>query len=333
MHAQTKSISAGFGFGFVAPHHPDMWYYITGHAKQFQASYLVNRDSTLSRGSNILKGFTFSLINTGNVDTMGYAIGFNPQFQFPLNRQRKKTWFVLGCGLEYSTKTYTEDHYAFNAISSHFNALIIVGFRRTFRLSTNWNADASLLWTHFSNGATKAPNLGLNIPSLGLGLRYQWNATGDNHTLQEDLPAGQWNLSVNGSWKQVSADLRTMPAFCISAERNISPAKMNSWSIGSDIILDFSVNEKISAFSDTLVPFSDNLKIALKAGWIVPVGKLHIVLQAGSYLKNANFSKEFAFERLALRYYFYKNWGAMIALRAHFAKADAIEFGITHNLP
>lgn len=336
IQAQTRILSGGWGYGFTTPHHSDMWNYITGHAQNFHAEYTTFNKLDSGRNSNIIKGLGFTFINPGNPDTMGYALGLFPQIQFPFNCEKKHSYFVLGCGLEYSTKTYTEENFAFNAISSHFNALIMLGYRRIFSLTPQWKLNTELRWTHFSNGSTKAPNLGLNIPTLCLGLQYRWDVSEykpKSKTMQNNLNVGNWTFIGTGSWKQVKAEAHICGAYSLQVEKNISPKRINSWSIGSDLIVDYTMNDRLTEFSDTVVPFSNNIKLSLKGGWTVPIGRLHIVLQAGSYLKNSNFKKEFAFERLSLRYFLNENVGVDVGLRAHFAKADAIEYGVVYRLP
>jgi len=333
--AQTRSLSAAFGYGFTSPHHPDMWNYITGHSQQCHFQYLTPRDTTKHHGGHTLKVIDLCLINPGNPDTMGYSIGLSPQFHFPLN-EKHRSYFVLGCGLEYNTKTYTEENCSFNAIGSHLNALIVLGYKRVFELTPNWKLKAEFLFTHFSNGATKAPNLGLNVPTLNLGFDYSWNMSDEKiakKKMQRNIYSGPWQFIGTGSWKQVKHDGKTSPAFSLSAENFIQLNAKTIAGIGTDLILDYSMNNRLTEFSDTIVPFSNNLKIAVKAMWTVPIGRLQIHLQAGSYLKNSNFKKEFAFERLALRYFFTDHFGLNVSLRAHFAKADAIEFGAVYRIP
>lgn len=333
--AQTRSLSAAFGYGFTSPHHPDMWNYITGHAHQCHIQYLTPRDTSNHRGGHTLKVIDLCFINPGNPDTMGYSIGLSPQFHFPLN-EKCRSYFVLGCGLEYNTKTYTEENCSFNAIGSHLNALIVLGYKHVFELTPSWKLKTEFLFTHFSNGATKAPNLGLNVPTLNLGFDYSWNMSDEKKSkkkLQPDIQSGRWQFVGTGSWKQVKHEGKISPAFCISGEKFFPQTKKSSFGFGSDLILDYSMNNRLTEFSDTIVPFSNNIKIALKAMWTVPIGRLQIHLQAGSYLKNSNFKKEFAFERLALRYFFTDHFGLNVALRAHFAKADAIEFGAVYRIP
>jgi len=327
--AQTRSLSAAFGYGFTSPHHPDMWNYITGHAQQCHFQYLTPRDTSMKHGGNTLKVIDLCFINPGNPDTMGYSIGLSPQFHFPLN-EKHRSYFVLGCGLEYNTKTYTEENCSFTAIGSHLNALIILGYKRVFKLTPNWKLKAEFLFTHFSNGGTKAPNLGLNVPTLNLGFDYSWNMSEEKISkkkMQPNMYPGHWQFIATGSWKQVKYEGKISPAFSLSGEKFFRPFRRSALGAGADLILDYSMNERITEFNDTVVPFSNNIKVAVKGLWTVPVGRLQIHLQAGTYLKNSNFEKEFVFERLALRYFVTDHIGLNVGLRAHFAKADAIEFG------
>ena len=332
LQAQENAISIYGGYGFCVPHHADMWNYISKHSKQIDISYFSDIDSLLPGGKNLRKGLSLTFIDPGNPNVMGYGLGLYPQLHFPFNSKKKRSWFILGCGLEYNTKTYSDENYRFNAISSHFNALILLGFKKEFSISNKWSIGTRFMWTHYSNGATKAPNLGLNIPTIGLDITHYMPSTNSIKEKNEVFSNPKWQFLFNGSWKQIKAEGSWYPAFILSVEKNISKKRRNFWGIGSDLICDMAMQDMLLWQGDSNTTFANNIKIAIKGMWTAPIGNLQLSLQAGTYLKNSYFSKQFIFQRLALRYRFTENIAAAISLRAHFAKADAVEVGLVYTL-
>ncbi len=234
--------------------------------------------------------------------------------------------------LEYNTKIYSDENYRLSAISSHFNALILLGFAREFQMNENWSLITRFNWTHYSNGSTKAPNLGLNIPTIGLGVHKKFKSK-TNYKEVNVFPNPNWHFLFAGSIKQFKIEGPFYPLYILSVEKNISRKRRNYWSLGSDFIFDHSVKDQLASSLDSSARYFDNIKITAKASWNIPIGNLQISLQAGSYLKNSLFKKQFIFQRMALRYRFTENIGATISMRSHFAKADAIELGLIYTMP
>lgn len=329
--AQTNGLSVYGAWGYCVPHHADMWNYIENHAKQIDITYFKSFNEKLPSSTHLRQGLGFTLVDPGNPEVMGYGMALYPQIHFPFNTN-EKAWFILGCGLQYNTKIYSDENYRLNAISSHFNALILLGFSREFKISDNWSLSTRFNWTHYSNGSIKAPNLGLNIPTVGLSVQHYFKP---QYSKKDPIIYSNptWQFMLNFSSKQLKAEGLLYPVLMLSAERNISPNKRNYWGLGTDIIYDRSMRDKLFYAGDSSTAESDNLKVTVKGTWTVPLERLQISLQAGTYLVNSNFSKEFVFQRLALRYHLNDNIAAGVSLRSHFAKADVIEFGLMYCLP
>ena len=83
---------------------------------------------------------------------------------------KEKIYFFLGSGVSYLSKHYTEDNYRNFAIGSHFNVHINFGWDFIIYQKSPLLINMQFRWNHFSNGAIKMPNTGLNIPSLHLSL-------------------------------------------------------------------------------------------------------------------------------------------------------------------
>ena len=222
LNSQERQIFSNFGYGFTSPHHKDMWNYITGHTKQINLAYLEKRSDLNSHGKNILKGINICFINTGNPDTMGYSLGACPEFHIPIIPD-KSLYFLLGCGIEYNTKTYDkDDNYSFSAIGSHFNALIRLGFYNDFKISNRFKLNTGFFINHFSNGIIKSPNLGLNVLTLNAGLKYQLSEKKHSQKkIRENIKSGSWQFVGTGSIKQIRHDQQKSAAFLLSAEKFI----------------------------------------------------------------------------------------------------------------
>lgn len=329
--AQQSWIEMDGGYGFVVPHHADMWYYLREHAYRFSVSYLTKRSSLLEQGGNVFKGLSLQFIKAGDKNLMGNSFGLAYNLRYPLE-QRKIFFLETRVGLEYNTIKYTEESFMFNALGSHFNALICVGLMGRFSVS-NWTPFFFLSWNHYSNGAIKMPNLGLNIPVLGVGLSYKFQQKSDTLVRYEEVRRpGMLDVAVSGSLKQKKYEGPYSPVFTFIVNKTFGYTKLSRWSAGLDFIYDQSIYDNLMLFKDTVARAWDNLKLGYHFGWTYPVGWLEITFELGSYVKNFYFKKEHLFERLSYKYFVSKRFGLFTALRAHYFKADVIEWGMICRL-
>lgn len=339
-HAQESDrivrFSVRSGFGFMVPHHDDMWRLVNHHLGQCELQlskqYFSSEKQSITRKE---LGICLYGSGTGNAEETGYAFGLYPFFNFPLALSNNPLNFQLGCGVGYLSSIYSEENFKNNAIGSHFNALIALGLSQRLIITPNLNLCISLGWTHFSNGASKAPNLGINLPSARFSIDYLFHKPNPiNQKIQTDILILPPKLMVFGSisFKQIRIEGPHYTTQNIMVEYAFSRNSKRSWIIGSDFILDLSMQDKMAEDNEPLGAFNQNYKIGLKTACHFHIDNLSIVLQIGSYLKNINFSKEFVFQRLALRYKINNKVFCHIALRSHFAKADAIEFGLGYRL-
>ena len=113
----------------------------------------------------------------GNAEVLGKAFAFVPTMRFELGQPRKRlqTAFAMGWGLAYLSRSYNFFSNPTNiAVGAPLNACATAAFRAKYRISSHWEAAAELGVVHYSNAGTATPNLGLNIPYVGLSLGYNW---------------------------------------------------------------------------------------------------------------------------------------------------------------
>ncbi|MCX7697363.1 MAG: acyloxyacyl hydrolase [Bacteroidales bacterium] len=326
-----KYVEVDGGYGFVVPHHADMWYYLKDHSFRFSMNYIVKRSSMLNQGNNIFKGLSLQYIKAGEKDLVGSSFGLAYNLRFPL--ERKKIFFLeTRVGIEYNTIKYTEESFMFNALGTHLNALICIGLLGRFSFY-RWEPFVHLSWNHYSNGAVTMPNLGLNIPILGVGIVYTFNQKPDSLVYGQNVRVPNLiDISISGSIKQRKYEGPHSPVFTLTLNKTFAFTQLSRWSGGLDFVYDQSIYDNLMLFKDTMVQSWDKLKIGYHLGWTYPVGWLEITLELGSYVKNFFFKKEQLFERLSYRYFFSERFGIYAALRAHYFKADVIEWGVICRL-
>lgn len=119
-------------------------------------------------------GIAFSYFNLGERDTVGYA--YASRYNITLNVLQRKRWdiqFEFGGGLAWLDRPFNRlSNPNNNAIGSSFNGFAQLNFIANYHFNQQLSIFSGLGLTHYSNGAAQLPNLGINVASLMLGLRY-----------------------------------------------------------------------------------------------------------------------------------------------------------------
>lgn len=133
---------------------------------------------------------------------LGWGLGLMPQLKFPF--WRSGDWEIygrLGMGVayvsNYGNSFRNPDN---NIIGSHWNNNTAFRLGLQLPLSNQWLLQPSFSFTHYSNGASQFPNLGINAASLHLGLRYRPQALQkeDYQAPPEDYqPPKRWGVGFD----------------------------------------------------------------------------------------------------------------------------------------
>lgn len=94
--------------------------------------------------------------------------------QFPLIRKERYTIFSkMSYGMAYVSKYNSPENEINNAIGTPLNVFVGIDFITEIKITDHLGINIGLGFNHFSNGAFKKPNLGLNTPLATLGLKYR----------------------------------------------------------------------------------------------------------------------------------------------------------------
>jgi|GEM_PF-129124 len=277
-------------------------------------------------------GVTLFGSTVGNMELLGTYWGTYGFIEFPFAKNDKMEFTgKMGTGFAYGTKVFDQELNPKNvAMSTHLNALICLGIQyRYFFGNTHMVAGIDL--THCSNGSTKVPNLGINLPYLSLGVGHTFNKV-EKIVTREDFVPAPWKFSLLGilSVKEVfPTGERKYPiyAFSLLGEKIFGPKS------GMEASFDVMYKTSINAYKPAIHKSKEGItQMGVYAGYVLPLDKLHFVLGMGMYIRDEYFPDDRFYHRLGMRYYVTDHFMINFTLKTHWAKADYVEYGIGYTL-
>jgi len=283
-------------------------------------------------------GISFYYSALSNKHVFGEAFAIMPFGSFTFFRHKKhEQQLKISAGIAYLTRPYDSLLNIENiAIGSHFNASIKFQYSFLYRFNENIALSFGTSFAHFSNGAVKYPNWGLNIFSFSTGLHLKINKNPIRFEEPKIEPyIKKWHPYIWGAYgvKQNSeTDHKLYNALTVGFGISRAYKYGKEWMIGSDIFYDYTDKVEFSHYN--LHPSDIELiKIGIYAGHEWNINRFSIAFQTGLYFiayKKDNLSKRI-YDRIAIRYRLFNSLHANISIKAHYAKADYIEWGLLYK--
>ncbi|MBK9732072.1 MAG: acyloxyacyl hydrolase [Chitinophagaceae bacterium] len=122
-----------------------------------------------------LHGIAIAYTDYGNKEVLGYGISILPNLDIPLIRgERLCLHLRIGTGIAFLSEHYDyNNNPENNVIATTINNTTSFSLGGSWRFARNFSFLAGGSLTHFSSGAVKTPNLGINIKAWNVGLRYE----------------------------------------------------------------------------------------------------------------------------------------------------------------
>ncbi len=164
-------IESKFKTGILLGHRPVMGHLAEHHVFAGELSLYLRTDGR-NKWHSAYKypdlGVTFYGGTAGNKEVLGNFFGVNSFLSIPFIAKPKFRFNgKLSAGLGLGTKQYDPVTNPKNvAMSTPLNAMICLGLDAKYYFKQNWFS-LGIDMTHFSNGAFKVPNLGINLPYMG----------------------------------------------------------------------------------------------------------------------------------------------------------------------
>jgi hypothetical protein len=331
-----RAIGIRYHYGFIVQHKKDMDPLVTGHIPSIELFYRYNF-SGVKEWEKFYNyphaGLGIQWLNFNN-EKMGHAWSALPYMSFPLRKGKlAELHFRAAMGLAYLSNRFDLDENRKNiAISSSFNAAIQFNLQAHWRLLKEVELTTALSFTHFSNGAFKEPNAGINIAGLQAGLNINMGRQiRVNHSSFPIVDKKiRWLGTISGFPKSVQPveGPRFMAlTFSLNGLKRFS--RKSSFGGTIDLMNDASLSSRARQMGNEIkVPVRTGISIAYE----LHAGKITIPIQQGFYLINPLKKDGFVYQRIGIRYHFTHRFMAQCLIKAHIATADFIEFGFGYSI-
>lgn len=290
-------------------------------------------------------GLTLWYSPMGNFEEIGSSIALYPFINFPLVYDKKQSLnFRLGLGLGYLTNLFHRiDNYKNYAIGSHINVAgsVSVEYRRKLGRSVTISGGIGL--THFSNGATKTPNYGLNIITANVGISAflrKPNPAYDQKILPQLYPFefdGRKDLDIEFSFTYAHKDMTeqygerfNVYGLYFNILKRVS--YKSRFGGGVDFVYDESDKYIMNWRGNNEVTKFQTIKPGISGIYELVVSKLSFMFNFGFYLYTKERSEGSVYQRLTLKYYFINKMFAQIVLNTNWGRAEYVGFGIGYKL-
>jgi hypothetical protein len=222
-------------------------------------------------------------------------------------------------------------------IGSRVNGYINMGVFSSLKISNRTDIQASLGLKHFSNGASKKPNAGINLFPLNLSMRMR---LGDINPIPSQTPILPekhlktfWNFAVYSGIRNYEIGDPAYFRGGLGVNYLVEPAFKYRAGIGLDLFWAPGMN---SRFPESNFSFKDQTSLAIVGAWEWQLTeRLFVPIGLGAYLYRNTLNQEISwyYERIGLRYRIANNISSGIQIKAHKAKADFFEFTLGYTIP
>ena len=332
-----------FNYGISLPHHPYMNYVINQKIMLGELTYSIKTDGSnmwhrIWRCPEYGGGFLYGSL--GNKKLFGHAISVYGFIGVPIV---ETNFFILkyriASGLAYLTERYNSRENNMNiVIGSHFNAHVQLSLLADVKLGNiPLYFTGGIAFNHYSSGAIKMPNLGINQISVVVGLKYLYSPYSYN-TIKGRIPYiynKEWEISAfyAAGIKQTAAYSKYYFINALNADFGLRLTHKRTLGFGTRIIFDPSLRFLLEN-KEKYENASQMLRVGLHVFQEVYFLKdFSCLMQIGAYAYNRYSTGigSWIYANIGLRYTFNNNMFVNIILKTQSFAADCIEFGVGYR--
>lgn len=328
--------------GTMLPHHGSIAYVLNSNISG--AEILVSTQTYgrspwdgLYRFPRIGMGYNYSTL--GNAEVLGSAHAIFGFADIPILRNPAKfnIYYQFTVGLAYLTQHFDIEANPLNlAISSGVNVYGDLKFTARYTTGRRGEVSGGFGFTHFSNGKMGTPNLGLNTFNLSLG--YSWLLREPLHAprIESEIPVvpkHAVDLVLSAGLK--TDDNATQSHYLISslvADYIFYPGPKYAFGGGVDFFYDQALGPNVADKEQIEYKQSDLVQLGVHGGLYARYGRLQVHGHIGTYLLAEFYKYARVYTRIGCRYAITGQLLVGVSLKAHYAIADYIEWGIGYRI-
>ncbi len=299
-------------------------------------------------------GLGFSIYDFHNPEEIGTPFAIYGFFNAPFKRWKKWSFnYEIGFGATFSWKSFDPVANKYNiALGAGQSFYIDAGLILNFRIFKHFNMETGFSLTHFSNGALKKPNKGLNTIAPKISVKYSFDAcpTFSRTEIKPFQQKNEWLVSIFAGMKNVifnDAKINIIekyeglnfPVFGFSTVFNRQIGYKSKFGIGISASYNGVLNAQVAVDENELEalesPFEDKLQLSIYPSYELVVYKVSLVLQPAFYIYRKKLKKQTPVfhQRIGLKYHINNKLFIGITLRDYkFQVSDFIEWHIGYIL-
>ncbi|MCH2214524.1 MAG: acyloxyacyl hydrolase [Flavobacteriales bacterium] len=322
--------------GVLMPHHADMEYLVDGHVLGGEVTFSKRADGSKDWHHRFLFPRWGVALNAYDLGSSHLGTGYASRlfFDLPLNKTRE-LGLKISFGAGWITNPFDEeDNVRNSAIGSSLNATVGLEVHYNLNLSDKISIRPGIGIHHYSNGAWKMPNSGINLGLLRVGIMYRFEESEIPEILIKEMgpQTSEILAGISGGLKEIlpigGDKYGVLNLFGIYQKRISGKS-----TFGGEIGLNY--NESLQYKNDDSPSDgpnqSDNYRAYISALYQLNFDPIAIRFSLGSYIAPRFTDDGFIFLRYHLVYEV-ERFQLFIGLKSHYAKADNGELGIAYRL-
>ena len=338
---KSFEFDASYFYGTILEHNPDIAHLITDHPTGFILSFnkkTYGFEAWESRYNYPDWGFSYVYQNLKN-----HYLGENHSVYAHYNFYflKRNLMFRVGQGIAYATKPYDKyDNYNNNAYGSDLlsSTFLQLNYKKE-NLFEGFGLQAGISIIHYSNANVKAPNTSTNTFAFNIGANYVL----DHENKHDYIPSTEdkkfteklkYNFVFRSGVNESDVnDMGQFPFYVFSGYVDKRLNRKSAIQVGTDVFLSEFLKELIYYYSVAYPEFNisgdeDWKRLGIFVGHELFINKTSLIIQLGYYVYYPYHFEGRIYDRIGLQRYFGDKFFAAVTVKAHGAKAEAVEFGI-----
>lgn len=339
----------GYKFGRIVKHTGIFEPTITENSTLYAATYLqptVGKALWKQLYNHPILGISLVHARFGDAQIFGEAYGLLPLIEWKKSKRKVTIHKRIGLGISYlNTPYHAITNPTNNVIGAKINNITMFMFGISKRIRQQWDIMGSLSLTHFSNGRTSVPNLGINLLALGINVRYNGEKNcllqykEAYHPTVAEVVKRPWRLNVNvlaGTTESKIANGPNFPIYSLAAY----------WSKRVDLKKQLLIGFEGVYYGDVYTYIINNVTYtekermrAMKAypfiGYEYFINHVSVSAHLGYYVYNPFFSRGRLPLKLGLQYYLHSPYKPAkhqfwvgLYMKTHLGNADYLGLGV-----
>ncbi|HHH53118.1 MAG TPA: hypothetical protein ENK91_05630 [Bacteroidetes bacterium] len=299
-------------------------------------------------------GIGIYLADFYNPEEIGTPFSFFGFFNAPFKRWEKSSFnYELGFGATFNWKSFNPLTNKYNiALGAGESFLIDLGINFQYNLTNKIDLITGISLTHFSNGALKKPNYGLNTIAPKISLKYKFYNQIDfnKQEIEKYFPQNEWLITIFGGVKNVIFDSVNIdiidkyqgvyfPVMGITTAINRQITYKSKIGLGMSLSYNGVINAQVAVDKNELEvidqPFIDKIQISIFPSYELVINKISLIIQPAFYIyrKKLKHQTPIFYQRAGLKYHISKNFFSGLTVRIYsFEFSDFIEWNVGYKI-